>query len=124
MYHKYHDHADTDRRATFLTRTYTHQLGAILGFTVEAFLFSSGLAEPIARAMLRELALCARRVHARQLARVASGDGRELAGIAVSRTGRFRRRPRRSFSSRCSTSQMPTRRALSKAPPWSRSWGS
>ncbi len=44
---------DTDRRATFLTRTYTHLLGAILGFTaIEAFLFSSGLAEPIARAML------------------------------------------------------------------------
>jgi len=43
----------TDRRATFLTRTYTHLLGAILGFTaIEAFLFSSGLAEPIARAML------------------------------------------------------------------------
>lgn len=44
---------DTDRRATFLTRTYTHLLGAILAFTaIEAFLFSSGLAEPIARAML------------------------------------------------------------------------
>lgn len=44
---------DTDRRATFLTRTYTHLLGAILGFTaIEVFLFSSGLAEPIARAML------------------------------------------------------------------------
>lgn len=44
---------DTDRRATFLTRTYTHLLGAILGFTaIEVALFSSGLAEPIARAML------------------------------------------------------------------------
>ena len=44
---------DTDRRATFLTRTYTHLLGAILGFTaIEGFLFSSGLAEPIARAMI------------------------------------------------------------------------
>lgn len=44
---------DTDSRATFLTRTYSHLLGAILGFTaIEAFLFSSGLAEPIARAML------------------------------------------------------------------------
>lgn len=44
---------DTDRRATFLTRTYTHLLGAILGFTaIEVFLFSSGLAEPIARAMI------------------------------------------------------------------------
>ncbi len=44
---------DTDRRATFLTRTYTHLLGAILGFTaIEVALFSSGLAEPMARAML------------------------------------------------------------------------
>jgi len=44
---------DTDRRATFITRTYTHLLGAILGFTlIEVFLFTSGLAEPIARAML------------------------------------------------------------------------
>lgn len=44
---------DTDRRATFLTRTYTHLLGAILGFTViEVMLFTSGLAEPIARTML------------------------------------------------------------------------
>ncbi len=44
---------DTDRRATFLTRTYTHLLGAILGFTVlEVMLFTNGLAEPIARTML------------------------------------------------------------------------
>jgi FtsH-binding integral membrane protein len=44
---------DTDRRATFLTRTYTHLLGAILAFTaIEVFLFTSGLAEPIASAML------------------------------------------------------------------------
>ena len=44
---------DADRRATFITRTYTHLLGAILGFTaIEVLLFSSGLAEPIARAML------------------------------------------------------------------------
>ena len=44
---------DTDRRATFLTRTYTNLLGAILGFTVlEVMLFTSGLAEPIARTML------------------------------------------------------------------------
>ena len=42
-----------DRRATFLTRTYTHLLGAIAAFTAfEVFLFSSGLAEPIARAMM------------------------------------------------------------------------
>ncbi len=44
---------DTDRRATFLTRTYTHLLFAILGFTaIEVFIFASGLAEPMARAML------------------------------------------------------------------------
>ena len=44
---------DTDRRATFLTRTYKHLLGAILGFTVlEVMLFTNGLAEPIARTML------------------------------------------------------------------------
>ncbi len=44
---------DTDRRATFLTRTYTNLLGAILGFTVlEVMLFTNGLAEPIARTML------------------------------------------------------------------------
>ena len=44
---------DTDRRATFLTRTYTHLLLAILGFTAtEVFIFTSGLAEPMARAML------------------------------------------------------------------------
>ena len=44
---------DTDRRATFLTRTYSHLLGAILGFIVlEVMLFTNGLAEPIARTML------------------------------------------------------------------------
>ncbi len=44
---------ETDRRATFLTRTYSHLLGAILGFTVlEVMLFTNGLAEPIARTML------------------------------------------------------------------------
>lgn len=44
---------DTDRRATFLTRTYTHLLFAILAFIgIEAFLFSSGLAAPVASALL------------------------------------------------------------------------
>ena len=44
---------DTDRRATFLTRTYTHLLFAILGFIgIEAYLFTSGLAAPIASALL------------------------------------------------------------------------
>ena len=42
-----------DARAAFLTRTYTHLLGAILAFAgIEIFLFSSGLAYPIANAML------------------------------------------------------------------------
>lgn len=41
------------RRAQFVTRTYTHLLAAILGFTaVEVVLFKSGLALPIAQAML------------------------------------------------------------------------
>jgi len=42
-----------DARAGFLTRTYAHLLGAILLFAaIEAFLFTSGLAYPIANAML------------------------------------------------------------------------
>ncbi len=40
-------------RAAFITRTYQHLLGAIVGFAaVEVVLFKSGLAEPIARTML------------------------------------------------------------------------
>lgn len=40
-------------RATFINRTYQHLLGAIVGFAaIEFFLFTSGLAEPIARTML------------------------------------------------------------------------
>ena len=42
-----------DARATFLTRTYTHLLGAILLFAgIEVVLFQTGLAYPIANAML------------------------------------------------------------------------
>ena len=42
-----------DARATFITRTYTHLFGAIIGFVlVEMFFFTSGLAEVMARAML------------------------------------------------------------------------
>ena len=42
-----------DARAGFLMRTYAHLLGAILLFVaIEAFLFTSGLAYPIANAML------------------------------------------------------------------------
>lgn len=42
-----------DRRAEFLTRTYSHLLGAILTFTViEVFLFKTGLAFTIASALL------------------------------------------------------------------------
>ena len=40
-------------RATFITRTYLHLLGAIISFVViEVFLFQSGLARPIAQAMM------------------------------------------------------------------------
>jgi FtsH-binding integral membrane protein len=40
-------------RATFLTRTYLHLFGAILAFTLlECFYFATGLALPIAQAML------------------------------------------------------------------------
>ena len=41
-----------DARAAFLTRTYSHLLGAILAFAgIEIFLFQSGLAAPIAAAL-------------------------------------------------------------------------
>jgi uncharacterized protein len=44
---------DADARATFLTRTYSHLFGAIIGFTlIEAFLFNTGIAHSMARAML------------------------------------------------------------------------
>jgi hypothetical protein len=40
-------------RATFIGRTYMHLFGAIIAFTlIEVWLFSSGLADPIARSML------------------------------------------------------------------------
>ncbi len=42
-----------DSRATFIVRTYQHLLGAIIAFAaIEVFLFSSGIAEPMALAML------------------------------------------------------------------------
>ena len=42
-----------EARAAFLTRTYTHLLGAILAFTgLEFALFQAGVAEPVARGML------------------------------------------------------------------------
>ncbi len=42
-----------DARATFITRTYLHLLAAIIAFVlVEVFLFTSGMAETMARAML------------------------------------------------------------------------
>jgi FtsH-binding integral membrane protein len=44
---------DTDVRAQFITRTYNHLMGAILAFTLfEIWLFTSGLAEPIAQTLL------------------------------------------------------------------------
>ncbi len=43
----------TDVRAQFITRTYTHLFGAMVAFTmIEVWLFSTGLAESIARTML------------------------------------------------------------------------
>jgi FtsH-binding integral membrane protein len=43
----------TDTRAAFITRTYLHLFGAMLLFAgIEVFLFTSGLAFPIAEAML------------------------------------------------------------------------
>jgi len=43
----------TDARATFITRTYLHLLGAIIGFVaIQVVLFKTGAAESIARAML------------------------------------------------------------------------
>jgi FtsH-binding integral membrane protein len=42
-----------DTRAAFIGRTYLHLFGAIVAFTlIEVWLFSSGLAEPMARAMM------------------------------------------------------------------------
>lgn len=42
-----------DRRAAFINRTYGHLFLAVVGFVcIELYLFSSGLAEPIARSML------------------------------------------------------------------------
>ena len=44
---------ETSARAAFVTRTYLHLFFAVLGFTgLEMFLFESGLAYPIAQAML------------------------------------------------------------------------
>ena len=45
--------AGVSDRAIFITRTYMHLLGAIVAFTlIEIYLFSSGLAETMAQAML------------------------------------------------------------------------
>ena len=42
-----------DARAAFITRTYWHLFGAIVGFTLlEVFFFKSGLAQPMAQLML------------------------------------------------------------------------
>ena len=44
---------DTDARAAFIARTYLHLFGAIVLFTgIETFFFASGLAIPMAEAML------------------------------------------------------------------------
>lgn len=48
------DQLDVDSRATFIVRTYTNLLGAILAFTlIEFFLFSSGVAASIAAALMQ-----------------------------------------------------------------------
>ena len=42
-----------DTRATFITRTYVHLFGAVIAFVlIESWLFSSGIADRMARAML------------------------------------------------------------------------
>lgn len=44
---------EVTERAVFIARTYSHLFGAIVGFTaLEVFLFRSGIAEPIAQALL------------------------------------------------------------------------
>lgn len=44
---------DVESRTAFLNRVYVHLFGAVLGFTlIEVFFFKSGLALPMARAML------------------------------------------------------------------------
>jgi len=44
---------DVDSRGTFVSRTYAHLFGAVCGFmAIEVFLFKSGLADQIARALL------------------------------------------------------------------------
>lgn len=44
---------DASARSTFISRTYGHLFAAIASFTaIEVFLFSTGIAEPIAQAML------------------------------------------------------------------------
>lgn len=44
---------DVDARSAFVVRTYTHLFGAMIGFTaLEIWLFSSGLAQSIAQAIL------------------------------------------------------------------------
>jgi FtsH-binding integral membrane protein len=45
--------AEVHARSVFIVRTYNHLLGAVLAFTgIEIALFKTGMAEPIARAML------------------------------------------------------------------------
>jgi len=44
---------DAESRAVFLNRVYVHLFGAVLGFTlIEVLFFKSGLALPVARAMM------------------------------------------------------------------------
>ena len=46
-------HLDAESRATFVVQTYLHLMGSICAFAaIEIFLFKSGMAEPMAAAML------------------------------------------------------------------------
>jgi hypothetical protein len=106
-------------RARFITRTYTHLLGAVLGFTLlEVALFQSGLAASIARALLGTswlLVLGAFMVVSWLATRAAHKAGSlavQYAALSASW------RPRRSSSCRSSTSSRPWPRARSGAPCW------
>jgi FtsH-binding integral membrane protein len=81
---------DVQTRAQFIMRTYGHLLAAVLGFTaIEVWLFSSGLALPIARAMLGTSWLLVlggfvvARWLFRSLAQSSRSKGTQYAGLAA-----------------------------------------
>ena len=80
-------------------------------------LFQSGMAAPIARAMLSvNWLLVLGALRGRELAGQLGGGERRLAARPVRRAWRDSSPPRRSSSCRCSTSPTPWRRAPSRAP--------